>query len=159
MRGLLALVIVVTVLISGTALAVAQESTPTAVGAPITFTLVERNINSTEIDLGESGPSAGDLIVWGPNPLYDDSNEEDTGATSQGFCVVLHETNACVATETVIFPDGSTLAITSGAIQDLTTSVEVIVGGSGQYRGATGTVTGQASDDQSTWTKTYEIYV
>ena len=52
--------------------AVAQDATPTGTGEPdIVIVLVENAGQVTNIDQGDAGPSAGDLIIWGPNPLHD----------------------------------------------------------------------------------------
>lgn len=63
---------------------IAQEATPAASSGygSTTMVLIEHNERETKLDLGEPGPSAGDLLVWGPNPLYDEANASDTGATS-----------------------------------------------------------------------------
>ena len=133
-----------------------QDSTPAADRGATTMTLVERALNVTQVDTGEPGPTPGDLTVWGPDPLYDAANEVDTGAVTQGSCQALNaDENHCF--ETIVFPDGSTLAIQGvqrGAGMPATTT---IVGGSGRYLGATGTLLVEASDDLSLWTKTFAI--
>lgn len=86
----------------------AQEAAPDA-AALTTIVLTERNEHETNGDLGDPGPSAGDLRVWGPNPLFDAGNVEDTGATTQGSCVALNAANDCLAQDTVVFTGGSTL--------------------------------------------------
>ena len=77
--------------------AVAQTGTPEAVTGQMTLVLIERVINITNIDGGEAGPSAGDLIIWGPNPLFDETNSTDTGATTQGVCTAIDGTGLCLA--------------------------------------------------------------
>ncbi len=119
--------------------------------------LVERNDHTTTVDLGAAGPSAGDLRVWGPNPLYDADNVSDTGATTQGTCVALDASFACVLTETIVFPDGSTLEMQGVEQGGATSSTRTIVGGSGRYLGATGTVAVAPSDDFTLWTRKFEI--
>jgi Dirigent-like protein len=139
-----------------TARAVAQTGTPMAGVGPATLVLVEHGDHITQIDQGERGPSVGDLIVWGPDPLYDAENVSDTGATTQGTCVTLHVVDECLATETIVFADGSTLQI-QGVERAIGSSSRTIVGGSGRYLGATGTVTVAPSADQTLWTKTIAI--
>ncbi len=91
--------------------AIAQDATPIAGGEPdITIALVEHANSVTNIDLGDEGPSAGDMIIWGADPLYDESNANDTGATTQGACTAL-SSGDCVLIETLLFPDGSTLEL------------------------------------------------
>lgn len=128
-----------------------------ATGAPTTLTLVERGLHITDIDLGPKGPSAGDMVIWGPDPLYDPTNTTDTGATTQGTCIALHD-GSCVATETVIFPDGSTLQIQGIQAATAITSTRTIIGGSGRYRGASGTLTVKPTADRSVWVKTFALW-
>ena len=136
----------------------AQSDSATPEGKATLLTLVERADRVTTIDLDESGPSAGDMIVWGPDPLYDAANVTDTGATSQGTCVTFGTDGACLASETIVFSDGSTLEIQGIQAGGSAPSMRVIVGGSGAYLGATGTVTLIPSADLTTFTKTIEIH-
>ena len=70
--------------------AIAHDATPTVGNEPdITMVLVEHADLVTNIDLGDDGPSAGDMIIWGPDPLYDETNTTDTGATTQGTCTAI----------------------------------------------------------------------
>jgi hypothetical protein len=135
----------------------AQGATPVVESGATTFTLVERALNVTTVDVGEPGKSAGDLTVWGPDPLFDEANEVDTGAVTQGSCLALNTEgdNHCI--ETVVFPNGSTIAIQGVQSGDGSPSLTTIVGGSGDYLGATGTVLVDASDDFTLWTKTFDI--
>ena len=144
-------------LLGAVAGATAQEATPIAAAATETFTLVEHAINVTVVDVGEPGPSAGDITVWGPDPLFDEANEVDTGALTQGSCLALNGNFDNHCTETVVFPDGSTLEIQGVQLGNGGPSVTTIVGGSGRYLGATGTVTVTASENDTLWTKTFEI--
>ena len=121
------------------------------------MTLVERSEGATTVDVGAAGPSIGDAIVWGPAPLYDAANAVDTGATTQGACVLFQASGACIATESLAFPDGSTLEIQGVQAAGAQPSSRTIVGGSGRYLGATGTVTVGPSADLATWTKTFEF--
>jgi hypothetical protein len=139
--------------------ATAQEATPVTTGNAETFTLVERALNVTVVDVGEAGPSAGDITVWGPDPLFDEANETDTGAVTQGSCMALNENYDNHCTETVLFPDGSTIAIQGVQLGNGGPSVTTIVGGSGRYLGATGTVTVTASEDETLWTKVFEVVI
>ena len=136
--------------------AAAQSATPADGPRAETLVLVEHGDDITLIDQGEPGPSVGDLTVWGPNPLFTADNASDTGATTQGTCVALHVVETCLANETIIFPDGSTLQIQGVELAD-GSSRRTIVGGSGRYLVATGTVTVTPSADQTLWTKTIEL--
>lgn len=137
----------------------AQEATPVTSPATETFTLVEHAINVTVVDVGETGPSAGDITVWGPDPLFDEANEVDTGAVTQGSCLALNANFDNHCTETVVFPDGSTIAIQGVQLGNGGPSVTTIVGGSGRYLGATGTVTVTATENDTLWTKVFEIVI
>lgn len=48
-------------------------STPTAGAGDATLILIEHADLVTEIDLGEPGASVGDMLVRGPNALYDEA--------------------------------------------------------------------------------------
>ncbi len=140
--------------------AVAHDATPTAAGDPdITFVLDEHNHNVTNIDGGVDGPSPGDAIIWGPNPLYDEANENDTGATTQGTCTIFADNGDCLLIETILFPDGSTLELQGIQPGAAVPSTRTIVAGSGMYLGATGTVTIAPTEDLTVWTKSFEIWL
>ena len=49
------------------------------------------------------------MLVWGPNALYDEADVNDTGATTQGTCIAFNANSDCLAAETILFPDGSTI--------------------------------------------------
>lgn len=140
-------------------IALAQEATPVTGGNPTVFTLVERAENVTIVDIGESGTSPGDVTVWGPDPLYDEANETDTGALTHGSCMALNTEGDNHCTETVLFADGSTLEIQGIQRGSGNPSTTTIVGGSGIYLGATGTLLVDPSDDFTLWTKTFEVYL
>jgi hypothetical protein len=148
--------------IQSAALAQDQAATPPAgpeaVAEPVTLILVERAGSVTNIDGGETGPSAGDMIIWGPNPLYDETNTTDSGATTQGVCIALDATGQCMMIETIVFADGSTIELQGVQAPGSDDSVRTIVGGSGQYLGAMGTVQVEPSEDLSTWVKTFTIW-
>jgi hypothetical protein len=138
-----------------TARTVAQDATPVADVTIIN--LVERSGAMTDVDLGDEGPSAGDIRVWGPNALYDEGNTSDTGATSQGSCIALNADFDCLANETIVFADGSTLEIQGIQLGNAMPSTRTIVGGSGLYAGAAGTVSVAPTEDLKFWTKSIEI--
>src|SRR5215213_5238077 len=125
----------------------AEMSTPTAGASAATLILIEHADHVTEIDLGEPGPSVGDMLVWGPDPLYDEAGATDTGATTQGFCIAFNTAADCLATETILFPDGSTLEFQGIERSGGAPSARTIVGGSGRYLGASGTMTAAPSAD------------
>ncbi|CAA9570444.1 MAG: hypothetical protein AVDCRST_MAG19-2724 [uncultured Thermomicrobiales bacterium] len=135
----------------------AQEATPVIGEDSTVFILVERPEHVTILDLGAPGKSAGDVTVWGPDPLYDEANEVDTGALTHGSCTSLNTAGDNHCLETVLFADGSTLEIQGIQRGSGEPSLTTIVGGSGMYRGATGTVLVDPSADYRTWAKTFEV--
>jgi hypothetical protein len=135
----------------------AQMATPATESGMMTLILVEHAELVTEVDLGEPGPTIGDMLVWGPNALYDEANANDTGATTQGACIAFNAASDCIASETIVFPDGSTLEFQGIERGGGVPSVRTIVGGSGRYLGATGTMEASPSTDLTLWTKTIEI--
>jgi hypothetical protein len=141
----------------GLARAVAQPATPESGAENALLILVEHADRVTEVDLGETGPSIGDMIVWGPNALFDESNATDTGAVTQGSCIAFDDSANCVGTETIVFADGSTLHFQGVERGGGVPSMRTIIGGSGRYLGATGTMSVEPSADLLLWTKTIEI--
>ncbi|MBA2469551.1 MAG: hypothetical protein H0V37_09120 [Chloroflexia bacterium] len=137
----------------------AQEATPVTDDSAMVFTLVERADFVTILDLGDPGTSPGDLTVWGPDPLYDEANQTDTGALTHGSCMALNTEGDNHCQETVLFADGGTIEIQGIQRGSGEPSLTTIVGGSGMYRGATGTVLVDPSDDFRLWTKTFEVYL
>ena len=135
--------------------AIAQEETSST---RITLELVEHAVHLTNVDHGDPGPSVGDVQVWGPNPLFDESDSVDTGATTQGICTALDAAFDCIVTETILFADGSSLQI-QGVEFASAPSSRTIVGGSGEFLGATGSVKVEPTQDQSKWAKTIEIFL
>lgn len=140
----------------------AQEATPapdtTMNGAPSTMVLVERATDRTYVDSGEPESSIGDMLIWGPNALYDEANEVDTGAVVHGVCVWFNVEGDCLLNETITFEDGSTLVNQGIQPAAAVQSVRTIVGGSGRYLGATGTIDTTPSDDFKLWTRFFEIW-
>jgi len=84
------------------------------------------------------------------------NDANDTGATTQGTCIAFNAAADCLAAETILFPDGSTLEF-QGIERGDAPSSRTIVGGSGRYLGAIGTMTAVPSADLLLWTKTIEI--
>jgi hypothetical protein len=156
---LLALVsLVALVIASGTwVVRVRAEMATPASAANARLNLVEHADLVTEINLGEPGPSIGDMLVWGPNAFYDEADVNDTGATTQGTCIAFNANADCLAAETILFPDGSTIEFQGIEHGGGEPSTRTIVGGSGRYLGAIGTMAAVPSADLLLWTKTIEI--
>src|SRR5215212_2570355 len=132
-------------------------STPATGAGDVRLILIEQAALVSEIDVGEPGASVGDMLVWGPDPLYDEANVNDSGATTQGSCIAFSANSDCLAAETIVFPDGSTLEFQGIERAGGVPSVRTIVGGSGRYLGAVGTMTASPSADLELWTKTIMI--
>lgn len=141
----------------------AQDATPevpvatpdavTATTAPVELKLVDQSRNVNNVDFGNDGLTPGDLIVWGPDPLYNADDLEDTGSVTYGSCVMVNTDGDCMAQETFIFADGSTLEVQGLEFGATVPSVKTIVGGSGMFLGATGTLTDIPDENRTTWTK------
>ena len=124
----------------------------------IRMVLVEHATQITNIDQGEQGPSIGDVILWGPNAMYDETDTKDTGATTQGICTAFEPGGDCILLETIVFSNGSTLHLQGIQPGQPEPSTRMIVGGSGDYLGAMGVVRVEPTSDRAVWTKTFEIW-
>ena len=135
----------------------AQEATPTSpevLPGGIVLRVVERAENNTIVDLGESGDSIGDLLVWN-NPIYDPSNQTKLG-DDQGSCVRTVVGQAWECTWTLILPEGQLTV--QGPFYDTADSILAITGGTGNYRDARGQMTLHARNAEGTeYDYTYEI--
>jgi hypothetical protein len=156
LRVLCPLVALAVVAAIGTHRLAAQEATPVAEGSE-PLILIERNERTQSLDLGDAGVSAGDLLVWGPNPFYDAENATATGGSVAGECVTLNADGKQHCVQTLVFPDGSTL--TGQGIQqgDGSPATYAITGGTGVYLGAVGRLITEPSADFSRFTYTIEL--
>jgi hypothetical protein len=152
----------------GFGVARAQDATPevpvatpeavTGSNAPVELKLVDQSRNVNNVDFGNDGLTPGDLIVWGPDPLYNADDMQDTGSVTYGSCVMVNTDGDCMAQETFIFADGSTLEVQGLEFGATKPSVKTIVGGSGIFLGATGTLTDIPDASRTTWTKHLEYW-
>lgn len=146
----------------------AQDATPevpvatpeavTSENAPVELKLVDQSRNVNDVDFGNDGLTPGDLIVWGPDPLFNADDMQDTGSVTYGSCVMVNTDGDCMAQETFIFADGSTLEVQGLEFGATKPSVKTIVGGSGIFLGATGTLTDIPDANRTTWTKHLEYW-
>ncbi len=168
-RALRSVIVLLTMIgLMGMGVASAQDATPevpvatpdamTATTAPVELILVDQSRNVNTVDFGNDGLTPGDLIVWGPDPLYNADDLQDTGSVTYGSCVMVNTDGDCMAQETFIFADGSTLEVQGLEFGATVPSVKTIVGGSGIFLGATGTLTDIPDEDRTTWTKHFEYW-
>jgi hypothetical protein len=99
----------------------------------------------------------GDVRVWGPDHLFNEANTSDSGGTTQGTCIALDANFDCLVNETIVFADGRTLQMQGIQLGGGQPSSRTIVGGSGQYLGATGTILVAPTSDLKLWKKTIAI--
>ncbi len=142
---------------AGSVVSLAQSATPAANDGQLTIVLVEHADAVTQVDIGPEGVSPGDVMVWGPDPLFDEANVTDTGATTQGSCFAINANFDCVAQETIVWPDGSTLEFQGIELGGGVRSMRTIVGGSGRFLGAIGTMSVEPNADLTLWTKTISV--
>ncbi|MCO5222838.1 MAG: hypothetical protein M9947_14870 [Thermomicrobiales bacterium] len=137
---------------------VATPDAATASTAPAQLILVDQSRNVNTVDFANDGLTPGDLIVWGPDPLFDADDLQDTGSVTYGSCVMVNTNGDCMAQETFVFADGSTIEVQGLEFGDTTPSVKTIVGGSGIFLGITGTLTDIPDATRTTWTKHFEFW-
>ena len=125
----------------------AQDATPAASPVPmaavdttpvdgmISFTVVERAETDAIIDQLPEGDSAGDLLVFA-NPVFDADNQQQVG-TDQGWCIrTTVAGGAWECTWTLFLPQGQ--IVVQGPFLDNGDSTLAIIGGTGEFSGATG---------------------
>jgi allene oxide cyclase len=98
--------------------------------------VVERPINETTAHISAKTDAPGDILSFA-NPLYDAANKMSTGS-DQGFCIrtVVGKSWACNWTNQL---KEGTITV-SGTFNDAGDSTLAIVGGTGKYAGAHGTM-------------------
>lgn len=120
----------------------------------VTLEVVERAENEEVLDLGEMGDSMGDVLTFA-NDVYDAENETKLG-TDQGYCVRVRPGEAWECNWTLTLAEGSLTV--EGPFLDVGDSVFAIIGGTGEYRGASGQMTLSARDgDAPAYDFVYEI--
>ncbi|MGI8477549.1 MAG: allene oxide cyclase barrel-like domain-containing protein [Thermomicrobiales bacterium] len=121
---------------------VAQDVTPAGAGSQSgkldpgvkILSVVERATTDTTVDLGEAGDSVGDTMARG-NEVFDDADGTKIG-DDQGVCTRIVPGKAWECAWTLILPQGQITA--QGPRYDGAGSVLAIVGGTGDYVGASG---------------------
>jgi allene oxide cyclase len=108
--------------------------------------VVERALTDATLDLGAKGDSVGDLLTWG-NPIFDAANKTQIG-TDQGYCVRVVVGKSWECTWTTLLKDGQIMV--EGPFYDDKDSVFTIIGGTGKYAGARGSMKLHARDAKAT---------
>jgi allene oxide cyclase len=118
-----------------------------AAGPNVTrFNIVERATTDTVVDLTANGDSAGDLLTFA-NDLYDEANTEIVGS-DQGDCVRIEVGVSWECRWINMFDNGSITV--EGPFYDAGPSVLAITGGTGDYRGARGSMRLVARNEEGT---------
>lgn len=116
--------------------------------------VVERALTDATLDLGAKGDSVGDLLTWG-NPLFDAANKTQIG-TDQGYCVRVVVGKSWECTWTNLLKDGQIMV--EGPFYDDKDSLFAIIGGTGKYAGARGSMKLHARDAKATsYTFVFEL--
>lgn len=102
------------------------------------FTIVEHPDSDATVDLGATGDSAGDLLVFA-NPVYDAKDTKQVG-TNQGSCIRTQVGVAWECTWTT-FLKGGQLVVQGPFLDSGAPTTLAITGGTGRYAGARGTMT------------------
>lgn len=108
--------------------------------------VVERALTDTTTDLGAKGDSVGDLLTWA-NPIYDAANKIQIG-TDQGFCVRVAVGKSWECNWTTVLKGGQITV--EGPFMDDGDSTLTVIGGTGRYAGAKGTLKLHSRDAKST---------
>ena len=104
--------------------------------------LVEHADTDATLDLGAKGDSVGDLLTWS-NPLFDAADKTKVGS-DQGYCVRVSVGKSWECSWTNMLKDGQIMV--EGPFWDDKDSLLTIIGGTGKYVGAKGTLKLHARD-------------
>lgn len=117
-------------------------SLPGAGWAAERIELVEHADTDATLDLGAKGDSVGDLLTWS-NPLFDAANKTQVGS-DQGYCVRVAVGKSWECSWTNLLKDGQIMV--EGPFYDDKDSLVTVIGGTGKYAGARGTLKLHARD-------------
>jgi hypothetical protein len=129
-------------------------ATPAATPSGLTtLRFVEHSETDQVIDLGPTGDSYGDLNVFA-NPVFDETDTTEVGIDS-GTCVRI-VVNRWECTWTLILDNGQLTV--QGPLNDDADSVLAVIGGTGDFLGASGQLTmAQRPDDPTRTDMTFEL--
>jgi hypothetical protein len=115
---------------------------PVAALAAERIEVVEHADTDATLDLGAKGDSVGDLLTWA-NPIFDAANKTQIG-TDQGYCVRVVVGKSWECTWTTLLKEGQIMV--EGPFYDDKDSLFTIIGGTGKYAGARGSMKLHARD-------------
>jgi hypothetical protein len=118
-----------------------------------TLTVIEHATTDTTIDLGEKGDTVGDTLAFS-NDVYDADNANVVGH-DEGSCTRTAAGKTWHCTWTLILDNGS--IVVEGPFYDTEDSTLAIIGGTGDYAGASGQMQLKAREGGTEYEFTYEL--
>jgi Allene oxide cyclase len=106
-----------------------------AAAEPQELKVTEHNTTQTITDIGASGDSAGDILTFGQNEVFDADDKNKVGF-DQGICYRIVPGKAWECIWTLALDKGQLTV--EGPFYDKGDSVLAITGGTGEYAGAQG---------------------
>jgi allene oxide cyclase len=137
---------VAAVAVSGLILVVSLVSVSLAGPNVLRIHVIEHATTDTPVDLTANGDSTGDLLTF-HNEVFDEDNETVIG-TSHGDCVRIEAGVSWECRWVTTFEVGSLTV--EGPLFDASPSVLAITGGTGEFRGARGSMRLVARDEAAT---------
>jgi len=145
--------LVVVVSVCALTLVVLLDSGATARLGVSRLVVIEHATTDTLVDLTTNGDSTGDLLTF-HNDLYDESNSDVIGS-DQGDCVRI-EVGVSWECRWVNVLDGGSITV-EGPFFDAGPSALAITGGTGDYRGARGSMRLVSNEDGTEFTFVFRI--
>ena len=137
---------VAAIAVSGLVLAVSLVSVSVAGPNVVRIHVIEHATTDTVIDLTANGDSTGDLLTF-HNEVFDEANEAVVGS-SQGDCIRIEVGVSWECRWVTILETGSLTV--EGPFLDAAPSVLAITGGTGEFRGARGSMRLVAHNEAAT---------
>jgi len=145
--------LVVVVSVCALTLVVLLDSGATARLGVSRLVVIEHATTDTLVDLTTNGDSTGDLLTF-HNDLYDESNSDVIGS-DQGDCVRI-EVGVSWECRWVNVLDGGSITV-EGPFFDAGPSALAITGGTGDYRGARGSMRLVSNEDGTEFTFVFRV--